>query len=368
MKASKLYRQSDDFRSGEWPAAVPKKRTKATSIQENFSKKASVAERATAMGWIRATYADAIEYTMTPSESRGVPFCMGILFAILFFGVAIERGGYAIDCEYLDLTIGAIVIASISSLVGIACILFAGIELFDTADAPVIFDRSRRKVYLPFSNDSPPWKYLKEPGAPGAIEYDWDLIDAEHRSYLVASGKTMVLRSMLYFHVRKSADDPTIIGTFLIGFAEAFTEQSVRAVWEHIRRFMEEGGPHLPPGEKAVVFRPPLTYLQALRDVVFGQGRTFWEWGEANPWYVFINIVLFPLFVPINVMWGLGNWLAYKTASPYYWPQEVMQIVGPPSTGESACGTYEAPALAGVKPRVSNRGKKNPPQQAAASD
>lgn len=78
--------------------------------------------------------------------------------------------------------------------------------------------------------------------------------------------------------------------------------------------------------------------------------------------------MLFPLFVPINVMWGLGNWLAYKTASPYYWPQEVMQIVGPPSTGESACGTYEAPALAGVKPRVSNRGKKNPPQQAAASD
>ena len=93
MKASKLYRQSDDFCSGEWPAAAPKKRPKATGIQENFSKKASVAERATAMGWIRATYADAIEYTMTPSESRGVPFCMGILFAILFFGVAIERGG-----------------------------------------------------------------------------------------------------------------------------------------------------------------------------------------------------------------------------------------------------------------------------------
>ena len=178
----------------------------------------------------------------------------------------------------------------------------------------------------------------------------------------------MVLRSMLYFHVRKSADDPTIIGTFLIGFAEAFTEQSVRAVWEHIRRFMEEGGPHLPLGEKAVVLRPPLTYLQALRDVLCGQGWTFWEWGKTYPWRVFTVIVLFPLFVPMYALWGLGNWLAYKTASPYYWPQEVLQIVGPPSTGESACGTYEAPALAGVKPRVSNRGKKNPPQQAAASD
>ena len=45
MKASKLYRQSDDFCSGEWPAAAPKKRPKATGIQENFSKKISVAER-----------------------------------------------------------------------------------------------------------------------------------------------------------------------------------------------------------------------------------------------------------------------------------------------------------------------------------
>ena len=367
MKASKLYRQSDDFCSGEWPAAAPKKRPKATGIQENFSKKTSVAERATAMGWIRATYADAIEFTMTPSESMGVAFCMGILFAVLAFGFAIAIWPVPITLSESD--IHAIIMASISSLVGIACLIFAGIELFGTADVPVIFDRGRRKVYLPFSEDAPAWKYLKEPDAPGAIEYDWDLIDAEHRSDLVASGKTMVLRSMLYFHVRKSADDPTIIGTFLIGFAEAFTEQSVRAVWEHIRRFMEEGGPHLPLGEKAVVLRPPLTYLQALRDVLCGQGWTFWEWGKTYPWRVFTVIVLFPLFVPMYALWGLGNWLAYKTASPYYWPQEVLQIVGPPSAGESACGTHEAPALTSAKKRAANSGKrKKTAQQTAASD
>ena len=114
MKTSRLYRQSEDFCSGELPAEAPKKRPKATGIQENFSKKNRVAERATAMGWIRATYADAIEYTMTPSESMGVPFCMGILFAILFFGAAIAMWPGAEDLKDLEDIICTVIILKIS--------------------------------------------------------------------------------------------------------------------------------------------------------------------------------------------------------------------------------------------------------------
>ena len=38
--------------------------------------------------------------------------------------------------------------------------------------------------------------------------------------------------------------------------------------------------------------------------------------------------VMFPLFLPMFLLWGLFNWLSYRTAIPVQWPKEVRDAVG----------------------------------------
>lgn len=86
-------------------------------------------------------------------------------------------------------------------------------------------------------------------------EYDWDLIDAEHHAAVTTTGATISRQHGLIFLVRKSATDSTLVDSFAIGNSMQMGEVTVPAVWEHIRRFMEEGGPHFPPGD---VLRPSI--------------------------------------------------------------------------------------------------------------
>ncbi|MCP5787385.1 hypothetical protein NL329_31185, partial [Klebsiella pneumoniae] len=74
------------------------------------------------------------------------------------------------------------------------------------------------------------------------------------------------------FVVRQSADDPTIIDSFEVGNGLAQGEEMVAPMYEHIRRFMQAGGPHLPhPAE-------PL-------DERGHDTPTWWQaCGRAGPW------------------------------------------------------------------------------------
>lgn len=35
----------------------------------------------------------------------------------------------------------------------------------------------------------------------------------------------------------------------------------------------------------------------------------------------------------MNLLWGTGNWLFYKTAVPVRWPKEVLEALGPAQGG-----------------------------------
>ena len=69
-----------------------------------------------------------------------------------------------------------------------------------------------------------------------------------------------------------SADDPTVIDSFEVGNGMAQTENLVAPMYEHIRRFMQEGGPHLPTPDGPLDGRKE-------------QKPTWWQsCGEAGPW------------------------------------------------------------------------------------
>nr|WP_315210579.1 DUF6708 domain-containing protein [uncultured Albidiferax sp.] len=200
-------------------------------------------------------------------------------------------------------------------------------------DLPIIFDRKHRKVYRILREQPPGFKGMFQSRPLKACEYEWDLIDAEHNAEIFTTGGSVMRNHYLMFAVRKSQDDPTIIDSFQIANASALSEELVPCMWEHIRRFMQERGPHLPSrNEPLASHEAPAGWWDSCGAVgVFGsKWRENWR---TQPFLTLLFHVLFPIFLPMNLLWGTGNWLFYKTAVPVRWPNEVLEALGPAQGG-----------------------------------
>ena len=104
------------------------------------------------------------------------------------------------------------------------------------------------------------------------------------------------------------------------------SEPTLPAVCEHILRFMEEGGPHLPPGEALADEAPPVTLWQSMGTVgPFGPRYMIW-WREHKVSMPLFHL-LAPVTVPMFVLWGFLNWLSYCTAIKVEWPPEVLSAI-----------------------------------------
>jgi hypothetical protein len=308
-------------------------------IVKRFKKKERLkGVRPMAVGWIKAIYKDAIEYTGMTKELRGSGFMLAMLLGSMIFGVGAFMGVWlplqmrAPDTPwYVNLFIfgffplvglGGMAVAIWGSITGIRA------DLFPLSDQSIIFDRHHRKVYCLVREDQPGWRGLFAHWPILACEHDWDLIDAEHQATDVATGKTVGRSHHLMFAVRKSATDPAIIDSFSIGSAAMLSVDLVPAMWEHIRRFMEENGPHLPaPDEPLANLQAPPGWWASLGETgVFGPGY-FKRWKEMTGIMVFMHLAS-PITLPMFLLWGTGNWLSYKTAIAVDWPKEVKEAVG----------------------------------------
>jgi hypothetical protein len=189
-----------------------------------------------------------------------------------------------------------------------------------------------------------------------AVAYDWDLLDAEHDVEVVGSAATVSRLHRLSFVVRKSAEDPTIIDHFEVGNAMAQGESMVAPMWEHIRRFMEGKGPHLPDPREVLDSRDDAkpTWWQACGEVGPFGNRYLWWWRHqifiSVLYHVIAGVTLYlavwsflrggswvsALFlmgpwVVLSINWGhgTGKWLVAHTSRTYAWPQAVQDAVGP---------------------------------------
>lgn len=301
-----------------------------SGIVKRYAKGARANDVAITLNWIKRTYAEAIEYTGSPQGLRGMVMLWGLFGAGIGFGFGIWRlfvDFYSRPNNVLDVI--ALIFPPLLLWFGIYMLLRATrLELFRPEDEPTLFDRKNRKVYRVFRETQPGIKGLFKRWPLHAAEYDWDLIDAEHQAQLVTTSSTVTRYHNLMFLVRRSAQDPTIIDSFSVGNAMMLGEANVSAVWEHIRRFMEEGGPHLPSGETLAPSKPPQTLWQSL-GAVGPIGPSYGRWWKDNTAFMILIHVLFPFFVPFFLLWGIFNWLSYRTATPIQWPDEVMQAVGP---------------------------------------
>ncbi len=223
-------------------------------------------------------------------------------------------------------------------------------------DLPIVFDRAHRKVYRMAQQRVPGLKGLIQPWPVKALAYDWDLVDAEHNSELVGSANLARRLHRLLFVVRKSADDPTIIDSFEIGNGLAQGEEMVAPMYEHIRRFMEERGPHLPHRDEALDERSDdlPTWWQACGRAGPWGNRYLWWWKNDKFMSVLHHLLLgtslFILYffytkgsqwvdlaalgffwISLSMVWGQGTgiWLMAHTSYRLDWPAAVHDAIGP---------------------------------------
>lgn len=119
------------------------------------------------------------------------------------------------------------------------------------------------------------------------------------------------------------------IDSFNIGNSVVMLLDSVvDGVWEHIRRFMKEQGPHLPLGAGLA---PPNTMLglwQRWRKLL-PWSPAYRMWWREFPLLMVVGHVLLPFTVAYAVFLTFFSWLSDKTSKPVVWPAEVLEAVGP---------------------------------------
>jgi hypothetical protein len=299
-----------------------------SGIVKRFKKRQSADAHAISLGLIKDVHSNAIEYTGISGSARGLM----IFLCLLGAGVSLWVG---YDNLMVTLRDGVHGFFDLSMILISACFIYVGLhmgikgvrfELFRPIDEPTIFDRKNRKVYRIFRESYAGWRGLWMRWPMKYAEYDWDLVDAEHQASLSTTGSTLMRYHGLIFLVRKSSDDPTIVGSFAIGNNLQMGELTVPAVWEHIRRFMESDGPHLPIGEVLKKIDPPETLLQCLA-ATGPYGKNFRGWWRHYTGLMILAIVFFPLVFPSLTLLGIFTWLGYKTSIPIKWPKHVQDAI-----------------------------------------
>jgi hypothetical protein len=299
----------------------------ASGILKRFKKHEEAGWNPQALGWIKATHRDAIEYTGLVDELEGFAMWGGTLG---FVGV-LFLCGFGV---YMLVAKNSWFMLVFMALVGIPfgvyiTTLSLRLTIYKPADLPILFDRKHRMVYRILREQDHGIKGLFKRWPIKACAYEWDLIDAEHETEFFTTGATVNRNHYLMFIVRQSVDDATIIDNFQIGNAMGMNEEIVANMWEHIRRFMEDNGPHLPSQDEPLAAKKQApTWWEACGTVsVFGS-RYKQRWRE-EPLRAVMAHLLFPILLPAGLIIGTGNWLAHKTAIHVEWPDEVKRAVGP---------------------------------------
>ena len=327
--------------------------TETPTAHQTYSHTEPAAEQAVTYGWLKAAYRHGIEYTTIDRGVRGLMLLYGWgMLAIGWFAaytfvdtLTASKRMYAHDWF---LTIPAAI--GFFTLGVFSLLWFGRRELFRPIDAPILFDKMHRKVYRLHQPPLPGWRGALQRWPVVVTTHEWDDIEAQHHVITSTTGSTLTRHHHLILMVKNPefvAAEPPKKGTsakrrallaamptppgyvdgFALGDPLTLSEASTPMVWEHLRRYMNEGGPALPPGESVGQQAPPQGFWQTMGAVsIFGPDYLKW-WRESPGITAFMHLLL-PLFLPLALAMAAANWLSYKTAVPVQWPREVLDAVG----------------------------------------
>lgn len=268
-------------------------------------------------------YENALVMDAMPSKLRGMMsvFACGLLCLGLFAGYADIRAfewlwDLFFDAEHYWMIPFQLVLNLITTAIFLICIIASirafRVDLCAPREAPLIFNRKTRKVYR-YGPDIPSFEDMAGPDGKFCwrgvgryilktflpwhnrmllIEYDWDCLEAEFYRVTAMAGKVLRTDDHLDLYVLEAPGSDKVLNSFPLIPSIETGEVVARDVWEHVRRFMEEGGPllnqHDQPGSP-----PPRTFFQALNRPL-GLGWVFFLSGAVWTWeVVYANVRYF---------------------------------------------------------------------------
>ena len=347
---------------GEPPAS--KRKEKA----EHFAKQVRAAERASSMGLVYEAHEDVLMLQMAPTYLRGYISTFGVfLLAVAVSWLwSIEEGLRSLAERMVNdgAAMTRLGLSAAEILVFLAAVFFGlralRIDLLSPTQIPLILNRKTRKVYRvvqadPVLQGIGPLKLLRhwasvfKPWPLILIEYDWDCLECEYYETTTLAGNVVKHYNYLQLYVRAEPGSEEVLGSFLLLSPMITHRGTALQLWEHLRRFMEEGGPHLSPGDQPApkLPRTPWAAVHASMSwlwpvVLLG----FWWGGKA-----FVREGVFEMppmeflmsgagqrislaetgaafFCTLAVTFAFFNWIAHLIAPSLKLPEDILGGAG----------------------------------------
>lgn len=179
----------------------------------------------------------------------GVSTGEGVAKYLGYFGVLVLAVSFLVIRTAFVVT-GDVLVAVSSGLFGVLFLLLSLVMIrrgfFSPPDHPVLFNRKTREVHVI------PIKTLNffrfwEKGEPGELRsYHWDHVTARTYRRLDVPGGTVARTETVMQMLCTTPENPRVVDLMVsLGFTGTWRDNAQVELWEHIRRYMEEGGPPL---------------------------------------------------------------------------------------------------------------------------
>ncbi|WP_241135803.1 DUF6708 domain-containing protein [Achromobacter xylosoxidans] len=265
-------------------------------------------------------------------------FFLGFFFLFLFVSVRIEAyfdGAFSFHSVFDALTSMPVIVTGLIATLP---------TLFDCTgyrEQPTLFDRASGRIHIMHSQRDwlRPWRWFRIPVS--VQSFDWRCIRALIVPTVGLGGAGAPRMNYALRLVQTDVPNGTrIVASFGVGIPSVYDGGAEpAALWEHLRRFMQEDGPHLGPYDALYVDdSSPSRLWNAIWwwQPLLGPGaKEFW----AGPyWFLTIPFGLVALIcLPLTMTGGFLRWLSYCCKRPAPWPAEVLASIGPVlSTAELA--------------------------------
>lgn len=315
------------------PVPVPYSDTKPKRV---LSRDRTACEHPHANGLINAVYLNAIEICGNLGSVKGLGVLFGsmALAAVVAMVIAMKmvltpdmtHPNPQMHVIQVEDAIFAFFIFLVALLAAVGAAIFLRRDIFTYRDEPILFNRRTRKVHFfrrrinmmrPFS----PWPVVVD-------TYDWDCIRGEVNGGVALIGSVAMMRYWLYLAVSDRPNNGRVIDRFVVGMA--FREQVLlAAIWEHIRRYMEEDGAPLQHGD-TLNFSQNFSHREA-----WAVAFPFLSKSEVLRKDIMMNFLMF-IGLPFSIILGLCTWIAEVTCRNPQWPQDVLDQTGGVALSEDA--------------------------------
>lgn len=311
--------------------------------KRTFSRTQAACENPHANGLINAVYLNAIEICGNLGSVKGLGVLFGsmALAAVVAMVIAMKmvltpdmtHPNPNMHVIQVEDAIFAFFILLVALLAAVGAAIFLRRDIFTYRDEPILFNRRTRKVHFfrrrinmmrPFS----PWPVVVD-------TYDWECMRGEINGGGVLIGSVPMLRYWLYLAVNDKPDSKRVIDRFVVGIA--FREQYLlAALWEHIRRYMEEDGAPLQHGD-SLNLSQNFSHREA-----WAVAFPFLSKNETLRKSITMNVLMF-IGLPFSIVLGLCTWIAEVTCRDPQWPQDVIDQTGGAALSDEAVRALISP-------------------------